>query len=73
VLPFSYYTKRVHGARGDPRLAVLPPNLFKDRRVLDIGCNEGAVTIEIGVFLISVLPILIAEFSAYPWAHTRGY
>ena len=47
----SYYTKRVYGTYGDTRLAILPRDLFKERRVLDIGCNEGVVTIEIGVFL----------------------
>lgn len=49
----SYYNKRAYGASGDPRLAVLPRDLFKERRVLDIGCNEGVVTIEIGAFLLS--------------------
>jgi hypothetical protein len=51
--PSSYYNKRAYGACGDARLAVLPRDLFNERRVLDIGCNEGAVTIEIGVFLFS--------------------
>jgi hypothetical protein len=49
--PSSYYTKRAHGPSGDPRLAALPRDLFKERRVLDIGCNEGVVTVEIGAFL----------------------
>ena len=49
----SYYNKRAYGASGDPRLAVLPRDLFKERRVLDIGCNEGVVTIAIGAFLLS--------------------
>ena len=49
----SYYTKRAYGACGDTRLAVLPRDLFKERRVLDIGCNEGVVTIEIGALLLS--------------------
>ncbi|KZV75121.1 Bin3-domain-containing protein [Peniophora sp. CONT] len=31
----------------DPRLALLPPDLLSDARVLDIGCNEGVVTCEI--------------------------
>jgi len=52
-LPSSYYNKRAFGACGDTRLAVLPRDLFKERRVLDIGCNEGVVTIEIGAFLLS--------------------
>ncbi|OCH92197.1 Bin3-domain-containing protein [Obba rivulosa] len=41
----GYYTKRpfVH----DPRLTLLPTSIFKDARVLDVGCNEGWVTCEI--------------------------
>ncbi|CAL1701126.1 unnamed protein product [Somion occarium] len=41
----GYYSKRpfVH----DPRLALLPPTLFQNARVLDVGCNEGWVTCEI--------------------------
>ena len=30
---------------------VLPPGLFKDARVLDVGCNEGWLTSEIGEHL----------------------
>ena len=41
-----YYSKRP--SVKDPRLALLPPNLFTDARVLDVGCNEGWVTCEIG-------------------------
>lgn len=42
----GYYSKRpaVH----DPRLARLSPAFFAGKRVLDIGCNEGRVTCEIG-------------------------
>ncbi len=64
--PSSYYTKRAYGACGDTRLAVLPSDLFKERRVLDIGCNEGVVTIEIGAFLLSdqtFSPTFATEFS----------
>ena len=43
----SYYGKRPFVT--DPRLAVLPRSLFVGKRVLDIGCNEGWVTCEIGV------------------------
>ncbi len=44
--PTRYYAKRPFIQ--DPRLALLPANLLKDARVLDIGCNEGFVTCEIG-------------------------
>ena len=42
----GYYSKRP--VANDPRLAILPKNLFKGATVLDIGCNEGWVTCEIG-------------------------
>ncbi|KAF8871251.1 Bicoid-interacting protein 3-domain-containing protein [Gymnopilus junonius] len=41
----GYYTKRPFFK--DERLGVLPSSIFKGRRVLDIGCNEGWVTCEI--------------------------
>ncbi|KAL4249118.1 RNA methyltransferase [Abortiporus biennis] len=41
----GYYSKRP--VVRDPRLALLPHHVFKDARVLDIGCNEGYVTCEI--------------------------
>ena len=71
--PFSYYTKRAQGARGDPRLAVLPHHLFKERRVLDIGCNEGVVTIEIGAFLLSANSLSSQKLRADPLAHIYNY
>ncbi|KAF8636044.1 hypothetical protein AX17_003839 [Amanita inopinata Kibby_2008] len=41
----GYYSKRP--SVRDPRLAVLPKDIFKGTRVLDVGCNEGWVTCEI--------------------------
>ncbi|KAJ8688769.1 hypothetical protein PTI98_013521 [Pleurotus ostreatus] len=41
----GYYTKRP--AVKDPRLSLLPPELFRGASVLDVGCNEGWVTCEI--------------------------
>ena len=41
-----YYNKRP--TAHDPRLALLPRSLFEGRCVLDVGCNEGLVTCEIG-------------------------
>ncbi|CAE6417030.1 unnamed protein product [Rhizoctonia solani] len=37
----GYYTKRGNQT-SDPRLKVLSPDLFKGKRVLDIGCNEAS-------------------------------
>uniref|UniRef100_A0A0N5BCY9 RNA methyltransferase n=1 Tax=Strongyloides papillosus TaxID=174720 RepID=A0A0N5BCY9_STREA len=31
----------------DPRLKLFPPNFFKSKKILDIGCNIGAVTLQI--------------------------
>ncbi|KAG8689698.1 hypothetical protein FRC08_010814 [Ceratobasidium sp. 394] len=42
----GYYTKRGNFS-SDPRLHVLPPDIFSGKRVLDVGCNEGWVTCEI--------------------------
>ncbi|PPQ98218.1 hypothetical protein CVT26_003470 [Gymnopilus dilepis] len=41
----GYYTKRPFF--NDERLRVLPSDLFRGSRVLDVGCNEGWVTCEI--------------------------
>ncbi|KAK1228044.1 hypothetical protein PQX77_008923 [Marasmius sp. AFHP31] len=41
----GYYTKRPSVT--DPRLASLPKDTFTGKRVLDVGCNEGWVTVEI--------------------------
>lgn len=41
-----YYAKRFFVK--DPRLALLPSDFFSAAVVLDIGCNEGWVTCEIG-------------------------
>ncbi|SCZ97263.1 BZ3500_MvSof-1268-A1-R1_Chr4-2g07095 [Microbotryum saponariae] len=46
----NYYTKRDGGQLTllDPRLALCDPSWFTDKRVLDVGCNAGKVTIEVG-------------------------
>ncbi|KAK0496454.1 hypothetical protein EDD18DRAFT_1309547 [Armillaria luteobubalina] len=41
----GYYSKRPFV--NDPRLALLPADIFVGKRVLDVGCNEGYVTCEI--------------------------
>ena len=43
---YGYYNKRP--SITDSRLALLPPEIFSGKTVLDIGCNEGWVTCEIG-------------------------
>lgn len=47
----GYYGKRRLGQdpySGDERLALIPREWLEDQRVLDVGCNAGGVTIEIG-------------------------
>ncbi len=46
MYPNRYYAKRP--AVKDPRLSLLPSELFRGASVLDVGCNEGWVTCEIG-------------------------
>ncbi|KAH8832953.1 Bicoid-interacting protein 3-domain-containing protein [Flagelloscypha sp. PMI_526] len=41
----GYYLKRP--SVSDPRLAILPPDTFSGKAVLDVGCNEGWVSCEI--------------------------
>lgn len=48
----GYYTRRRGGehadcaSAGDPRLALMPREWFEGKKVLDIGCNAGVVTVE---------------------------
>ncbi|KAI8098921.1 Bicoid-interacting protein 3-domain-containing protein [Halteromyces radiatus] len=43
-----YKTRRNDANKLDPRLSLLNTSLFKDKNVLDIGCNSGNITIVIG-------------------------
>ncbi|KAH6562108.1 hypothetical protein BASA61_003261 [Batrachochytrium salamandrivorans] len=45
----SYYGKREMSSRLDPRIAAFNPEWFERRRVLDIGCNSGWMTVSIGM------------------------
>jgi hypothetical protein len=49
-----YYSKRPFAS--DFRLGALPEGIFHGATVLDIGCNEGWVTCEIGNRLPSSVP-----------------
>lgn len=48
----SYYSYRCP-SDNDPRLALLREEWFKDRDVLDIGCNTGHLTIPLGLDVCS--------------------
>jgi 7SK snRNA methylphosphate capping enzyme len=45
---FGYYTRRWADPNElDPRLALLPKEWIEGKKVLDVGCNSGMVTVEI--------------------------
>lgn len=46
---FSYYFRKNTDKWNDPRLSTLPPDTFKDKRVLYIGCHEGVLPIQIAL------------------------
>jgi len=54
----SYYSKRPFAS--DSRLGALPKDIFCGATVLDIGCNEGWVTCEIGNYAASSVPTINA-------------
>lgn len=56
---YGYYLKRPFTM--DPRLALLSQDLFTGKRVLDVGCNEGWVTCEIGVWVFASVMYSIAH------------
>ena len=41
----KYYIFRDGAKWDDPRIKVLNSEIFKNARVLDIGCNEGSITL----------------------------
>lgn len=43
----AYYNKRPNAYDTDPRLEQIPQDIFKGKRVLDIGCNEGWLAVDI--------------------------
>ena len=45
----KYYKLRYERRWNDPRLAVLPKEFFFNKKVLDIGCNDGTVTLLIAM------------------------
>ncbi|CAK5047634.1 unnamed protein product [Meloidogyne enterolobii] len=42
-----YYGVRTKGFDHDPRLDILPKEWFNKKRILDVGCNAGHLTLEI--------------------------
>nr|KYP45926.1 hypothetical protein KK1_032486 [Cajanus cajan] len=46
----------------DPRLKVLRKEWFEGKEYLDIGCNNGIITIQIGIFLPISLTMSLLEF-----------
>jgi hypothetical protein len=63
-LIITYFLRyRYHHPGGhDTRLALLPHDLLADARVLDVGCNEGWVSCEIGAFFtLFLLRLLVLK------------
>ncbi|CCA72051.1 hypothetical protein PIIN_05986 [Serendipita indica DSM 11827] len=47
----AYYSRKQNATGNlDPRLSLLPKDIFAGKRVLDVGCNEGWVTVDIAKF-----------------------
>ncbi|RKP13040.1 Bicoid-interacting protein 3-domain-containing protein, partial [Piptocephalis cylindrospora] len=71
----SYYTRRHGQAESiDPRLALLPQEWFRGKRVLDIGCNAGHLTVDLAMHYgpQSILGVdLDRELIRKAWAHVR--
>ncbi|KAH9026108.1 Bicoid-interacting protein 3-domain-containing protein [Lactarius hengduanensis] len=58
----NYHGYHYHHPGGhDSRLALLPRDLLTDARVLDVGCNEGWVSCEIGASFLFVSLRLLAQ------------
>lgn len=64
---YRYYNKRP--ATNDHRLALIPRGFFTGKRVLDVGCNEGIVTCEIGIDSMTVL-VFVPEAHFHRSNHT---
>ncbi|KAI8927792.1 Bicoid-interacting protein 3-domain-containing protein, partial [Entophlyctis helioformis] len=67
-----YYGYRDSGSRLDPRLAVLDAMLFQGKRVLDIGCNAGLLTVSIAMLFgpavvegVDIDPTLVRKARAH--------
>ncbi len=44
----QYYKTRNEKGKTDPRIQLLKKNWFEGKQCLDIGCNSGSVTFDIG-------------------------
>ena len=53
------------GTDEDPRLKVLRKEWFEGKECLDIGCNNGIITIQIGNFLIVSSTFFVAMIYAF--------
>jgi hypothetical protein len=69
---YRYYSKRPFIR--DPRLALLPAEFFVGKRVLDVGCNEGWVTCEIGRLSLAQFRTPFVQFRNQdsPGGHIRS-
>lgn len=59
-----YYGYRNGAARGDERMGMMKREWFEGKKVLDIGCNSGQVTIAIGTAALSVAAASLTVLSS---------
>lgn len=59
VFPFGnydrYYGYRTENGEQDPRMKCLRREWFQSKKCLDIGCNIGKLTMEIGTWLLRLV------------------
>jgi 7SK snRNA methylphosphate capping enzyme len=75
----GYHARRFGRGKADPRLAVLPRALFRDRTWLDIGCNAGSLTLAAAralaprsVLAVDIDPTLIDTARRAAFAEAKG-
>jgi 7SK snRNA methylphosphate capping enzyme len=78
-----YYGYRVGRGKGlgeDPRLSAFRPEWFRGRRVLDVGCNEGLVSLDVAarfhaaaVLGVDIDPQLVAKAGAALTRYKKHY
>jgi 7SK snRNA methylphosphate capping enzyme len=52
----GYYGYRLNEQGQDPRIGCMKPEWFDGKEVLDIGCNSGVFTIQLGATLPAISP-----------------
>lgn len=66
----GYYQKRPLAQ--DERLSLLPRDVFEGKCVLDVGCNEGWITCEIGVCGGATVVLFLTDSSSSEMGREEG-